>query len=52
MAIPLGRRVLRRRSSALENFGVAAVPDDRLVSNDDGRARLQGVVNLCPQTPD
>src|SRR4029077_15345168 len=38
-----------RWSSALENCGVAAFPDDRLISNDDSRARLQGVVNLLPK---
>src|SRR6187399_3685263 len=41
--------IRRRRPSALENRGLAAVPDDRLISNDDSRARLQGVVNLLPK---
>ena len=40
------RRRPNSNPSALENFGVAAVPDDRLISNDDSRARLQGVVDL------
>src|SRR5947208_14664278 len=35
-----------RRLSALNNRGVAAASYDRLVSDDDGRARLDGVVDL------
>ena len=40
------RFTLRNQALALENRGFAAVPDDRLIGNDDSRAGLQGVVNL------
>src|SRR4029453_537180 len=32
--------------SAFENRGIAAAPHDRLVGNDESRARFEGVVNL------
>src|SRR5205809_2086039 len=32
--------------SALENRGIAAAPHDRLIGNDDSRARFDGVVDL------
>src|SRR5213596_924895 len=32
--------------SAIENRGIAAAPHNRLIGNDDSRARFDGVVNL------
>src|SRR5947199_3116163 len=41
------RRLHPRSSlSALENCGIAAARDDRLIGNDDSRARFDGVVDL------
>src|SRR5947208_838564 len=41
------RRLQRsRRPSALENRGIAAAPHDRLIGNDDSRARFDDVVDL------